>query len=144
MTQAMTSVAYAETSNPAHQKVVTSSLNFEMTLECLRQAITEKDLWVIQEINPQMLLARGGYSIWPARQLLFFHPRYAARLLAIDPSAVAEIPLKLIVMQMPDSSVTVRHSDVESLFGRYPGMAALASELSGLSQALMNTVKQAG
>lgn len=144
MTGPSTPVTYAAASNPTHQKVVTSTLNFEATLERLKQSIAEKDLWVIQEINPQMLLERVGYSIWPARQLLFFHPRYAARLLAIDPSAIAEIPLKLVVMQMPDSSVTVRHNDVKSLFGRYPGMAMLADELSEISQALMKTVSQAG
>ncbi|WP_158628793.1 DUF302 domain-containing protein [Dyella choica] len=144
MNAASTAVTYAAASHPSHQKVVTSGWDFEATLERLRQGVAEKDMWVIQEINPQMLLERGGYSILPARQLLFFHPRYVARLLATDPSAVAEIPLKLVVMQMPDDSVTVRHNDVESLFGRYPGLAALASELSEISQDLMKTVAQAG
>lgn len=143
MDAASTDVTYAGASNPSHQKIITSAWDFDATLERLRQAIAQKDLWVIQEINPQMLLARGGYAILPARQLLFFHPRYVARLLAIDPSAVAEIPLKLVVMQMPDGSVTVRHNDVTSLLGRYPGLTALADELSEISQHLMQKVAQA-
>ncbi|GLQ90910.1 DUF302 domain-containing protein [Dyella flagellata] len=144
MNAASTAVAYAAASNPAHQKIVTSAYHFEATLERLRQAIAERDLWVIQEINPQMLLERSGYSILPARQLLFFHPRYVVRLLAIDPSAVAEIPLKMVVLQMPDGSVTVRHSDVQSLLGRYPGLTALAGELAEISQDLMRVVAQVG
>jgi hypothetical protein len=44
-------------------------------------------MWVLHEINPQMLLARGGVEIGAARQILFFHPAIMARLLAADSSA---------------------------------------------------------
>jgi len=70
-----------------------------------------------------MLLQRGGYAIAPTRQLSFFHPRDVARLLSIDPGALPEIPLKFVVMQMPDNSVGVRYCTVESLLGRYEGLA---------------------
>ena len=135
-----TAIVYAEASNSPHQKVVTSVLGFEATLERLKLALAEQDLWVIHEINPQMLLERGGYSILPARQLLFFHPRYAARLLAGDLNAIAEIPLKLIILQMPDGSVTVRHNDVIVLFERYPKLAALAGELAGIYRTLLKAI----
>jgi uncharacterized protein (DUF302 family) len=133
-------VTYGPASIPAFQTAIRSRLGFEGTLVRLREAIAAHDLWLIHQIDPQMLLARGGYAIAPARQLLFFHPRYAARLLAIDPAAVAEIPLKLVVLQMPDGGVTVRHPDVAAQFARYPGLAALGAELAGLTRALSAAV----
>ena len=33
----------------------------------------------------------------PAGQLLFFHPRHVVRILAADPAALLEVPLKFIV-----------------------------------------------
>ena len=93
-------VHYGPVSVPGFQTVVHSRLGFGDTLARLQQALSAHDLWLIHEIDPQMLLARGGYDIAPARQLLFFHPRYAARLLVTDPAAVPEIPLKLVVPLM--------------------------------------------
>lgn len=133
-------VHYGPASRPAFQTVVPSRFGFEDTLARLREALAAQELWLIHEINPQMLLARGGYEIAPARQLFFFHARYAARLLAVDPAAVAEIPLKLVVLQMPDGGVTVRHPDVAGQFARYPGLAALGEELAVLVRMLVATV----
>jgi uncharacterized protein (DUF302 family) len=133
-------VHYGPASVPGFHVVVRSKLGFADTLARLQQALAAHDLWLIHEIDPQMLLARGGYDIAPARQLLFFHPRYAARLLAVDPAAVPEIPLKLVVLQMPDGSVTVRHPDVAAQFARYPGLAALGEELAALVRSLVATI----
>jgi len=140
MTDGLQAVSSALASSPPFQAVVTSTLDFDGTLARLKQGIEAADLWLIQEIDPQMLLRRGGYLIAPARQLLFFHPRYVVRLLAADPAAVVEIPLKLVVLQMPDGSVTVRHADVRSQLDRYPGMHALADELAAISARLLASV----
>jgi uncharacterized protein (DUF302 family) len=53
----------------------------------LRTTIKAAGLWVLHEINPQMLLARGGVEIGAARQIPFFHPAIMARLLAAESSA---------------------------------------------------------
>ncbi|HWX65663.1 MAG TPA: DUF302 domain-containing protein [Rhodanobacter sp.] len=140
MTDMLQAVSYAPASSPPFQAVVTSTLDFEGTLARLKQGIEAADLWLIQEIDPQMLLQRGGYLIAPARQLLFFHPRYVVRLLAADPAAVVEVPLKLVVLQMPDGSVTVRHADVRAQLDRYPGMQVLAEELAAVSARLLASV----
>ncbi len=140
MTDMLQTVFSATASSPPFQAVVTSTLDFEGTLARLKQGIEAADLWLIQEIDPRMLLRRGGYLIAPARQLLFFHPRYVVRLLAADPAAVVEIPLKLVVLQMPDGSVTVRHADVRAQLDRYPGMQALADELATISARLLASV----
>ncbi len=87
-----------------------------------------------------MLLKRGGFEILPTRQLLFFHPRYMKRLLAIDPNALIEAPLKLVAMQMPDNTVSVRYSKVEIQFNRYNGFEELAEELAIVCKRLIRAV----
>ncbi|MCB8882794.1 DUF302 domain-containing protein [Acidisoma cellulosilytica] len=134
-------IVYAAPSSPSFQTIVLSAFDFEQTLDRLKQAIAAHDLWLIQEINPQMLLARGGYAIAPARQLFFFHARYVARMLTVDPAALPEIPLKFVVMQMPDGSVSVRYCTVDSLLGRYPGLADLASELDAIVGTLIDAIR---
>jgi uncharacterized protein (DUF302 family) len=140
MATLLSNVEYAPASFPPLQSVVVSALDFEATVARLKQAITEADLWLISEVNPQALLERGGYAIQPARQLFFFHPRYLVRLLRADPAAAVEIPLKLLVLQMPDGSVTVRYNQVKELLSRYQGMSELAAELTEISSKLVRTV----
>jgi uncharacterized protein (DUF302 family) len=144
MATLLSNVEYAPVSSPPFQSVVISGLDFEATVARLKQAITDLDLWLINEVNPQTLLERGGYAIQPARQLFFFHPRYLVRLLGADPAAVVEIPLKLVVLQMPDGSVAVRHNHAEDFLSRYRGMSGLAAELAEISSKLVATVSQPG
>ncbi len=91
----------------------------------LRQAIEAADLWVLHEIDPQVLLRRGGYAIGAARQVLFFHPRFIARMLGADPTALLEAPLKFAALELPEGTVVVRWTDPAAAFARH-GSAALA------------------
>ena len=105
----------------------------------MRAAIESVGLWVLHEINPQALLRRGGYDIPPTRQLLFFHPRYVAGMLATDPAALLEAPLKIAVMESPDGAVTVRWLDPIVAFGRYgnPELGAIGQELAAICETIV-------
>lgn len=141
MTAHMARVAYGvPVEPPSFQCVVVSAFAFEATITRLKAALQDQELWLLHEIDPQMLLHRGGYEILATRQLLFFHPRYMARLLAIDPNAVIEAPLKLVIMQMPDGRVTVRFVKVETTLGRYDSLVELATELTTICLRLVQTV----
>ena len=139
-------LAYGKVDAPHGQHLATSALSFNETVVRLKRALQDQDLWLIHEIDPRMLLRLGGYDIPATRQLLFFHPRYMARLLSAVPAAIVEAPLKLVVMQTPAGSdtqagaVCVRCPDPRALFGRYNGLAALGEELSSLCIRLLNTV----
>ncbi|MER8746013.1 hypothetical protein NKH54_23440 [Mesorhizobium sp. M1004] len=45
------------------QHVITASSSFETVLEAIRAVLREADIWIIYEIDPQMLLKGGGYII---------------------------------------------------------------------------------
>jgi uncharacterized protein (DUF302 family) len=92
------------------QRVRMSRLPLADAVSRLRDAITANDVWVLHEIDPQMLLRKGGYAIAAARQILFFHPRLMARLLTADVAALIEAPLKFAVTELGNGGVAVRGS----------------------------------
>lgn len=104
----------------------------------LKASIEAADLWVLHEIDPQVLLRRDGYAIAPARQILFFHPRLVVRLLAADPSALLEAPLKFAVLERAGGEALVRWLDPAAAFERYghPALADLGRELAATCEAI--------
>ncbi len=116
------------------QVAYTSAHDLETTVERLKSEIAARDLWVLAELNPQMLLAKGGYAIRPARQIFYFHPRYMSRLLGTNAAAIVEAPLKFVVLSPDGGPVSVRHPDVAASFSGYAGMTDLAAELATLTR----------
>lgn len=104
----------------------------------LREAIEAADLWILHEIDPQLLLRRGGYEIGAARQILFFHPRYVVRMLAADPTSLPEAPLKFVLLAQADGTTMLRWFDPAAALGRYgdPALTALGIELAELCEKL--------
>lgn len=100
-----------------HSRMTSGTLS-EVVMR-LRAAIEAAHLWVLHEIDPQMLLARDSYDIPSARQILFFHPSLMARLLAADSSALIEAPLKFALTQAANGNVMIRWSDPIASFARY-------------------------
>lgn len=135
----MTSIVQA-TDAIGFQRVRTVQAPFETVVDSLKRAIEQENLWVLHEIDPQALLKRGGFEIKAARQILFFHPRYMARLLAAQPAAALEAPLKFAVLT-DASDVVVRWYDPVAAFSRYghPELSRLADELSILCERIVAT-----
>jgi uncharacterized protein (DUF302 family) len=134
-------VAFSE-SGPAassFQHARSCALPIEEVVTRLKEGIVAADLWVLHEINPQMILHRGGYDIGPARQILFFHPRLMSRLLAADSAALLEAPLKFAVIGFPDGRTELRWIDPRQAFARYDSQAliALGNELARICESIV-------
>jgi uncharacterized protein (DUF302 family) len=125
----------------AFQRGRRCGLSVDEAVAHLRQAVEAADLWVLHEIEPQKLLLRGGYAIGEARQILFFHARYVARMLAADPTALLEAPLKFAVLAMPEGGTLVRWYDPAFSFARYGNVALadLGHELAGICETITTT-----
>ncbi len=143
--EATTPVAYAEFGEAAasFQRSRVSRLPVADVVARLRKAIEAADLWVLHEIDPQMLLRRGGYAIGAGRQILFFHPRLMARVLAADPAALLEAPLKFAVLELPGGAVAVRWIDPAAAFARYGSraLADLGRELAVACEEVVEAIK---
>jgi uncharacterized protein (DUF302 family) len=116
----------------SYQNAASSTLPFEQVVERLRQAIAAADLWVLHEIDPQMIVRRDHYRLGNARQILFFHPQLLARVFSIDPALLLEAPLKFAVIELDAGETVVRWIDPVESFGRYghPEMIAIGRELA--------------
>jgi uncharacterized protein (DUF302 family) len=135
-------VEYPATGVVRHGRLVEqqSAFGFEETIARLKAAIAAEDMWVVAELDPQMLLTKGGYTIRPTRQIFYFHPRYMSRLLVANPAAIIEAPPKIVVMTGPDGAISVRHPDIGAALAAYVGMSEIASELVVISHRILSSI----
>lgn len=117
-----------------HHLVATVRGDFDAVVKRTRAAITSADLWIIHEIDTQMLLRREGHIIGGTRQILYFHPRLMVSLLALNPAGISEVPLKMIVREIDTGLIELRSPDPVNTVGRYAGLGSLAMELSVLAR----------
>jgi uncharacterized protein (DUF302 family) len=122
------------------QRHIVTALPVEDAVSRLEKSIAQMDLLVLHRIDPQAIVRRHGYQIPAARQILFFHPRYMARLLAADPSALLEAPLKFALLALPSEETAVRWLDPAHHFARYANheLKELGRELSEVCDAIAN------
>jgi uncharacterized protein (DUF302 family) len=103
-----------------------STRSFEEVLTSLRKEIEGAGLRVLNEIDPQKAVQGIGRSMGGLRLIFFFHPNLVVRVLETDWAAMVEAPLKLVVTELPEGTVSIRMADPIASFGRY-GNSALAS-----------------
>jgi uncharacterized protein (DUF302 family) len=122
------------------QNVLLVDAPFVDTVWRLREAIEAADFWILQEINYQLHLKRGGNEVAPMRLLLFFHPRFARRILEADSAALLETPLKIAILELPAGPVQVRWADPTAAFARYNNAALndLGRELGAVCDEIAN------
>ncbi|MFN3137248.1 MAG: DUF302 domain-containing protein [Allomuricauda sp.] len=84
----------------AHVEHQTLPLPFGQVYGTLKQRITEQGFLLLHEIDTQAIVAKQGVRIPPLRQLLFFEPKYIAQIMANDPLAINDIPLKLVLQEV--------------------------------------------
>ena len=125
---------------PGRQKTHASAADFATTIARLKAAIEAEQMWVLAELDPQMLLRKDGYAIGPARQIFYFHPRFMSRLLAANASAIVEAPLKFVVMADATGRVVVRHPDISNAFAGYDGLQPVAEDLAAVTARIVQSI----
>jgi hypothetical protein len=65
MTEDLKPIAFAASSSHAQgfQRAISLESSVDDVARRLKQCIEAEDVWVLHEVNPQMLLERGGYAI---------------------------------------------------------------------------------
>ncbi len=116
-----------------------STRSFEDVLTRLRKEIEGAGLRVLNEIDPQKALRGIGRSTGGLRLIFFFHPELVVRVLEMDWSAMVEAPLKLVVTELPEGTVSIRMADPITAFGRYgnPALASFGKELAATCQRII-------
>jgi uncharacterized protein (DUF302 family) len=110
----------------AHVEHQTLPLPFGQVYGTLKQRITEHGFLLLHEIDTQAIVAKHGITIPTLRQLLFFEPKYIAQIMANDPLAINDIPLKLVLQEIDAETTQLSFKNpVGSLqdYGLKPEMA---------------------
>lgn len=131
----------SEPATPRH-RVATVDATYDEVVLRARRAIAAADLWIIHEIDTQMLLERAGHRIAGIRQILYFHPRLMIRLLAGDPTALPEVPLRLAIREVAPRRIELRSPDPAVTLAGHPALAELAAELSRLSAGILTATAE--
>ena len=141
LTMAVFQGAAAQMAPPDFLVTVPSSHDFDETVALLKQAIEGENLMVVDEINPQQMLRMVGIRTDSMRQILFFHPRYMKTIIETNRNGGIEPPLKLLVMDRPDGRTMVRYHDPVHLFAPYNGLASVATELKGVVEQVVASIR---
>ena len=113
----------------AHVEHQTLPLPFGQVYGTLKQRITEHGFLLLHEIDTQGIVAKHGITIPPLRQLLFFEPKYIAQIMANDPLAINDIPLKLVLQEIDAQTTQLSFKNPVGSLQDYGLDAAMAEEL---------------
>jgi uncharacterized protein (DUF302 family) len=124
------------TATASFQSSQLSTRSFDEVIARLRTEIDRAGLKLLHEIDPQKALQGIGQSIGGSRLIFFFHPKLVVRVQETDWSAMVEAPLKLVVTELPDRTVSVRMADPITAFARYgnEALVTLGKELAATCQ----------
>lgn len=111
--------------------------SFDALLARAVDIITENGFLLIGEIDPQAILMKHGIETGKVRQLLFFHPVYMQQILAKEPAAVIEAPLKLVLRELACGGTAVSYFDPVAHFAGYDLLEDLANELRHKQESIL-------
>ncbi|MBO0329879.1 DUF302 domain-containing protein [[Muricauda] lutisoli] len=113
----------------AHVIHQTLPVPFGQLYGALKKRIVEHGFLLLHEIDTQAIVAKHGVRIPPLTQLLFFEPKYIAQIMANDPLAINDIPLKLVLHQLDETTTQLSFKNPVGSLQDYGLDPAMADEL---------------
>jgi uncharacterized protein (DUF302 family) len=118
---------------------VKSAAPFGRVAEALERAVTDEKMGLVCHANAQRAAAGRGVTIKGNQVLMVFRNDFAVRLLAADPAAGFEAPLRIYVFENGDGTATVSYLPPSMVFApyRHPEVQAVAKELEPIFKAIV-------
>src|SRR5262249_34649697 len=118
---------------------VTSTAPFARVAEALERAVTEEKMGLVCHANAQRAAAGWGVTIKGNQVMMVFRNDFAVRLLAADPAAGFEAPIRIYVYENADGTATVSYRPPSIVFAFYQHteVQAVARELDGIFKAIV-------
>jgi uncharacterized protein (DUF302 family) len=132
------------TALPAHAQdariTAVSRAPFQKVAEALERAIAEEKMGLVCHANAQRGAAGRGVTIKGNQVLMVFRPDFAIRLLAADPRAGFEAPIRIYVYENTDGTATVSYLPPSTVFAPYrnPAVQAIGTELDPIFKAIVD------
>src|SRR5262245_51349021 len=96
-----------------------SRASFQKVAEALERAVAEEKMGLLCHANAQRGAATRGVTSKGNQVLMVFRPDFAVRLLAADPRAGFEAPIRIYVYENPDGTATVSYLPPSAVFAPY-------------------------
>jgi uncharacterized protein (DUF302 family) len=118
----------------------TSRAPFHKVAEALEKAVTEHKMAVVCHANAQRAAAARGVTIRGNQVLMVFRNDFAVRLLAAEPQAGFEAPIRIYVYENADGTATVSYVPPSAVLGPYKHseVKAVAAELDPIFKAIVD------
>jgi len=113
---------------------------FPKVAEALEKAVAEHKMALVCHANAQKGAAGRGVTIKGNQVLMVFRNDFAVRLLAAEPQAGFEAPIRIYVYENADGTATVSYVPPSAVFARYkhPEVKAVAAELDPIFKAIVD------
>jgi uncharacterized protein (DUF302 family) len=121
--------------------IATSRAPFAKVAEALEKAVAEHKMALVCHANAQRGAAGRGVTIRGNQVLMVFRNDIAVRLLAAEPQAGFEAPIRIYVYENADGTATVIYVPPSAVFAPYkhPEVKAVAAELDPIFKANVDT-----
>jgi uncharacterized protein (DUF302 family) len=119
---------------------VKSAAPFGRVAEALERAVADEKMGLVCHANAQRAAAGRGVTIKGNQVLMVFRNDFAVRLLAADPAAGFEAPIRIYVYENPDGTATVSYLPPSVVFApyRHAGVRAVARDLDPILKAIVD------
>ena len=99
--------------------VQNSRFNVQETMDKIASGLAAKGVTIYSRINQQQEAARAGLRLRPLEFLLFGNPHAGGQVMAVNPVAALDLPLKIIVWENAKGSTLLAYNRTGFLESRY-------------------------
>jgi len=105
--------------NPNGVVVRPSAYTVNETIDRLQQFLQQHGATVYARINQQAEVQKAGQTLLPLQFILFGNPKAGGPIMAQNPIAALDLPLKIIAWQDAQNKVWVAYNDAHYIEERY-------------------------
>ncbi len=120
---------------------VPSRYSVDETLQRLQSAFAEKGLHVFAIVDHSGEAEKVGLKMRPTKVLIFGSPKAGTPLMVAAPSLAIDLPLKALVAEDANGSVSVTYNSPEYLQQRHGVPADLIKNLAGAGMVIAKAVE---
>jgi uncharacterized protein (DUF302 family) len=96
-----------------------SALPVTQTIDKLERFLRQQGVTIYARIDQQEEAAKSGITLQPLEFLLFGNPQKGGTLMAVEPMAALDLPLKLIAWEDGHKKVYIAYNQADYIGARY-------------------------
>jgi uncharacterized protein (DUF302 family) len=129
--------------HPPSVLTLASAYDLDTTVAKLKTALATAGATVFADVDQREAAAHAGLELRRTRLILFGNPKAGTPVMAANPHAALELPLRLVVWEDDEGHTRVDYSDVAQTLGPLYGIdAALLAPLQRVPALLQGALQQ--